>query len=155
IDPKTGNQVGPVDFMDATHGCDLLVHPATGEVCILKIVACHDVGKIINEKILIGQIAGGISMGMGQVLFEKIQIENDKIITTGLHEYLVPTSMDVPKNIEIHFLESGTGLGPYGSKGIGESAAVTAPAAIANALYHALNKQINHISLTPEELINL
>ncbi len=155
LDPKSGNQVGPVDFMDATHGVDLIIHPVSGEVRILKYVACHDVGKIINEKVLRGQITGGITMGIGQVLKEKIYLKDGKVLNTGLHDYLIPTCLDIPDKIEVHLMESGTGLGPHGSKGIGESGAVTAPPAITNALYHALGKQVTKISVTPEELIDL
>ena len=58
-------------------------------------------------------------------------------------------------NLEVVILESGSGVGPDGAKGVGESAAVAAPTAIANALYDALGSQLTCISATPVEIVEL
>jgi CO/xanthine dehydrogenase Mo-binding subunit len=155
FDSATGNQVGPVDHMDASHGCDLAVDPATGEVRILRYVACHDVGRVLNPHSLRGQLIGGVAMGVGQALFERLHVVNGKVVTSGLHEYLVPTCLDVPADIDIVVLESEGGLGPRGAKGVGESAAVAAPAAVANALYDAIGAQVTSIPATPEYIVTL
>jgi CO/xanthine dehydrogenase Mo-binding subunit/aerobic-type carbon monoxide dehydrogenase small subunit (CoxS/CutS family) len=153
--PTTGNQVGPVDFTDASHGCDLIVHPESGEVRIVRYVVSQDVGRAFDMEIIRGQIYGGVVMGISQVLYEKIRVGESGVTTTGLHDYLVPTSLDVPDCIEIDLLESESGFGPEGAKGIGESPAVTAPIAVANALYDALGVQIETIPVTPEEIVAL
>jgi CO/xanthine dehydrogenase Mo-binding subunit len=154
LDPSTGNQTGPVDHMDGSHGCDIAVHPETGEVRILRYVACHDVGRALDPETIRGQLLGGIAMGLGQALYEHIEVNSGKVQTTGLHEYLIPTSLDVPSDVELEILESEDGLGPGGAKGVGEAGAVAAPIAIANALYDALGAQLTSIPATPEDIVN-
>jgi CO/xanthine dehydrogenase Mo-binding subunit len=153
LDPATGNQVGPVDYAYASHGCDVAVHPQTGEVRILRYVASHDVGRALDPETIRGQVLGGITMGVGQALLEHIVVEHGSVKTSGLHDYLVPTSMDAPADVEIDLLESGSGLGPYGAKGVGEPAAVAAPITIAHALFDALGVQIETIPATPEDIV--
>ncbi len=155
FDPATGNQRGAIDFMDATHGCDLEINRATGEVRILNYVACHDVGYAFNREAVRGQILGGTMMGIGQALLEDVRSVNGKVVNLGFHDYLVPTALEMPANIEVEILESGSGVGPNGSKGIGESAAVAAPIAIANALYDALGIQTTRTPSTPEDIVNM
>jgi CO/xanthine dehydrogenase Mo-binding subunit/aerobic-type carbon monoxide dehydrogenase small subunit (CoxS/CutS family) len=156
FDPKTGNQIGPVDFAIATHGCDLIVHPETGEVRIVRYFACHDVGHILNREAIRGQILGGIALGLGQALFERIPTVNGVYdpSTACFHDYLLPTILDVPKNVEIMLLESNGGVGPRRSKGVGEPGAVAAPIAVMNALYDALGAQILSVPVTPAGIVD-
>src|SRR6185295_15319720 len=67
LDPKTGSQVGSIDFMVATHGCDLAIEIETGEVRVLRYAASHDIGYALNAAAAKGQIVGGITMGLGQI----------------------------------------------------------------------------------------
>jgi len=155
IDPASGSQRGPVDFMDASHGCDLAIHPETGHVRILKYVACHDAGRVLNYEAARGQVIGGAVMGLGQALFEKITVHEGKVVNTGFRDYLVPTALDTAEELEVELLESGSGIGPGGAKGMGESGAVASPIAIANAIYDALGTQLSVIPVTPEDLVAL
>ena len=153
FDPATGNQTGPVDHMFATHGCDLAVHPETGEVRILRYVACQDVGHALDPETVRGQIIGGVAMGIGQTLYEHLGQPGGKVDVVGLHDYHVVTSLDAPQGIEVINLETGTGFGPHGGKGVGETGCVAAPPAVANALYDALGTQVTHICVSPEEIV--
>jgi nicotinate dehydrogenase large molybdopterin subunit len=155
FDPQTGNQRGAIDYMDATHGCDLEINPATGEVRILNYIACHDVGYAFNREAVRGQILGGTMMGVGQALLEQVRSVDGKVINVGLHDYLVPTALEMPAKLEVEILESGSGIGPNGSKGVGESAAVAAPIAISNALYDALGVQPRQTPTTPEDIVEI
>jgi CO/xanthine dehydrogenase Mo-binding subunit/aerobic-type carbon monoxide dehydrogenase small subunit (CoxS/CutS family) len=149
--PGVGNQVGAIDHMFTSHGVDIAVKPETGEVKVLRYVACQDVGKALNPEIIRGQILGSIAMGFGQALMEKIFVENGAVKNQTIHDYLIPTMLDAPVDPEIIILESGGGFGPHGAKGIGEAGAVAAPAAVAHALYDALGTQFA-IPVTPEEI---
>ena len=151
----TGNQVGPVDFMHASHGCDLAVNMDTGEVRILNYAACHDVGKIHDEHIIRGQLLSGIAMEIGQALFEKVDVVDGIVRNQGMHEYGVPTSLDIPEDITIDLLESGNGLGPGGGKGVGEAGAVVSPSAIVSARSDALGVEIESIPVMPEKVVAL
>jgi CO/xanthine dehydrogenase Mo-binding subunit len=155
FDPDTGNQRGAIDFMDATHGCDLLINSETGEVRILNYVACHDVGYAFNREAVRGQILGGTMMGIGQALLENVRSVDGKVVNLGFHDYLVPTALEMPAKLHVEILESGSGIGPNGSKGIGESAAVAAPIAIANALYDALGVQPTRTPTTPQDIVEM
>jgi CO/xanthine dehydrogenase Mo-binding subunit len=155
LDPATGNQRGPVDFMDAVHGCDVFVNPQTGEIKIAKYVASHDAGYALNPEGVRGQIMGGIAMGIGQAILEKLWVENGKILNNGFHDYLVPTTLEMPSSIEVDILESGTGVGPRGMKGIGESGAVASPIALANAVYDAVGLQPQRLPVTPDQIVEL
>jgi CO/xanthine dehydrogenase Mo-binding subunit len=155
FDPKTGNQRGAIDYMDATHGCDLEINPDTGEVRILNYIACHDVGHAFNREAVRGQILGGTMMGIGQALLERVRSVDGKVTDIGFHDYLVPTALEMPRKVEVEILESGSGIGPNGSKGVGESAAVAAPIAISNALYDALGVQPHQTPTTPEDIVEI
>jgi nicotinate dehydrogenase large molybdopterin subunit len=152
ISARSGNQVGSADHMYASHGCDLAVHPQTGEVRILRYVACQDVGKAHDVETIRGQIIGGVAMGIGQALWESIPTAGGRVMLNGLHQYGVGTALDVPADIDVVLLESGSGLGPGGAKGVGEVGAVAAPIAVANALFDALGAQIDQVTVTPEQI---
>jgi carbon-monoxide dehydrogenase large subunit len=152
VSARSGNQVGSADHMFASHGCDLAVHPQTGEVRILRYVACQDVGKAHDVETIRGQIIGGVAMGIGQALWESIPTADGRVMLNGLHQYGVGTALDVPADIDVVLLESGSGLGPGGAKGVGEVGAVAAPIAVANALFDALGAQIHQVTVTPEQI---
>jgi aerobic carbon-monoxide dehydrogenase large subunit len=153
LDRATGNQVGPTEFMDAAHACDLAVHPRTGEVRILRYLAVHDVGRMFDPEIVRGQITGGIIMGISQVLSENLQLRDGVVHANTLRSYLIPTPLDVPALLELELLESGTGQGPQGARGVGEVGTVAAPSAVAAALADALSIPIDSIPQTPIDLV--
>jgi CO/xanthine dehydrogenase Mo-binding subunit len=152
IDPETGQgQVFP-DFTFGAQAVEVAVDIETGEVSVLKAVACHDVGRAINPAAVEGQIAGGSNQGMGYALMENFIVEQGRIMTPSLSEYMIPTSVDFPPT-KVIILESGSGVGPFGAKGIGEPALTPAPAAIANAIADAIGIRIHELPLTAERVL--
>lgn len=153
VDPENAQgQIWP-DFTFGAYGVEVAVDTETGEVTLLKTVACHDVGRAINPAAVVGQIEGGGVQGLGYALMEDIIIKDGKILTPSFSEYLIPTSVDVPKT-KVIILESGTGLGPYGAKGIGEPSLTPAAAAVANAVANAIGARIYSLPLTPEKVLD-
>lgn len=152
LDPKTGNQMGASDFMDAAHVCDIAVQPETGLVRVLRYIAVHDVGRCFDADIVRGQIAGGVVMGIAQGIGEDLALKDGVVGADNLLRYLVPTALDAPEQMEIHVLESCTGLGPEHAKGIGESGTVAAANAMTAALSDALGVTITSIPQTPATL---
>ncbi len=144
-------QIWP-DFTFGTFGVEVAVDIETGEVTILKSVACHDVGRAVNPAAVHGQIEGGGVQGLGYGLMENFLVEEGKILTPSLAEYLIPTAVDVPPT-KVIILESGTGLGPFGAKGIGEPSLTPAAPALANAVADAIGVQVTSIPLTPEKVL--
>jgi CO/xanthine dehydrogenase Mo-binding subunit len=140
------------DFTFGAHAVEVAVDTETGEITLLKSVACHDVGRAINPVAVEGQIQGGSAQGLGYALMEEVQVEDGIIRTPSLSEYLIPTSYDIPVTKAI-ILESGTGVGPFGAKGIGEPALTPAAPAVANAVAKAIGARIHELPLTPERVL--
>ncbi|MFL5381805.1 MAG: molybdopterin-dependent oxidoreductase [Longimicrobiaceae bacterium] len=152
VDPRTGNQTGPVDSTSGVHACDLAVEPETGAVRILRWAASHDFGHVIDPVAVRGQVVGGLGMGVGQALLERLEVVDGRVRNGGLREYLIPTALDLPDDLRLLTEESGAGAGPGGSRGVGEAGAVAPPIAICAALWDALGTQPTHVPLSPEQI---
>lgn len=130
----------PADIVLANGGHAAIVEldPETCMIRIEKMFAVEDCGKMINPMIVEGQIRGGMAQGVGMVLLEELVYDAaGQLVTTTFQDYLLPTALDVP-DIEIAHLETPSALVPGGIKGMGESAMISAPAAIAAAVNDAL-----------------
>jgi xanthine dehydrogenase molybdenum-binding subunit len=99
-----------------------------------------------------GQIEGGVVMGMGYALTEELIVENGRVLNPSFHDYKLPTAADIPE-IHFHPIETKDKLGPYGAKGVGEAPLIPTPAAIANAVSNALGVKIDRLPMTPENVL--
>src|SRR6266702_1132373 len=131
------------------------IDKGTGEVKIRRFVAVDDCGNVINPMIVEGQIHGGLTMGFAPALLEEISYDEIGNIRGGSFiDYLVPTAVETPK-WETDKTCTPSPHHPLGAKGVGESATVGAPAAIANAVVDALwHLGVRHIDIpiTPEKV---
>jgi CO/xanthine dehydrogenase Mo-binding subunit len=152
IDPETGQGRVFPDFTFGAFAVEVAVDTETGEFTVLKAAACHDAGRAINRAAAEGQMAGGGVQGLGYATMEDLIVKEGVIQTPSLSEYLIPTSMDFPA-IETIILESGTGVGPFGAKGIGEPSLTPAAPAFASAVADAIGVRINEIPITPEKIL--
>ncbi len=152
LDPETGQGDLFPDYTFGAHAVEVSVDVETGEVRVLKSVGCHDIGRAINSAAAAGQIEGGAAMGLGYALMEDVQIVNGITLTPSFAEYLLPTASDIPETRSI-ILESGTGLGPFGAKGIGEPSFTPVAPAIANAVANAIGARVYELPLTPERVL--
>lgn len=128
------------------------VNTLTGKTDLIKAVNLIDGGRVVNKIGFEGQSEGGIVMGMGYTLMEDVLIKNGEFLVKNYSTYLIPTSMDSPYEIETIPIESYEELGPYGSKGIGETTMVPIAPAIINAIYSATGKRVKQIPATPERV---
>lgn len=140
------------DFTFSAHAIEVAVDTKTGEITVLKSIGCHDVGRAFNPIAVEGQIQGGSAQGIGYALMEEVQVKDGVIRTPSLSEYLIPTAKDLPTTKAI-ILESGTGVGPFGAKGIGEPALTPVAPAVANAVANAIGVRIHNLPLTPERVL--
>ncbi|HBY57172.1 MAG TPA: xanthine dehydrogenase [Candidatus Atribacteria bacterium] len=140
------------DFTFGAQAVEVAVDTETGQVEILKLITCYDVGKAINPLSVEGQMEGGSIYGMGYALMEEVIIEKGITMTPSFSEYIIPTAADVP-DVKAILVESGGGLGPYGAKGIGEPACSIIAPAILNAIYDAIGVRIKNLPATPEKII--
>ena len=152
LDPETGQGQAHPDYAYGAHAVEVAVDVETGEVEVLKSVAAHDVGQCINPAAVEGQIQGGAQNGQGYALSEEMLYEEGRLITPSFSEYLMPTAMDMPK-VECIILESRSGVGPYGAKGIGEPAMTPVAPAIANAVADAIGVRVFEMPITPERIV--
>lgn len=141
------------DFTFGTHACDVEVDLETGQVHLLKYVACHDVGRAINRQSVEGQIQGGAVMGIGYALSEQVIYSDGVNMTGALAQYLIPGAADVP-DVEPIIVESGEGMGPFNARGIGEPPTGVPAAAIANAIFDATGVRLTELPMTPERVLD-
>lgn len=135
------------------HVAQVQVDLDTGQVEVVKYLAVHDVGKLINPLGARGQVEGGIAQGLGFALLEDLVYEQGQIINPNFIDYSVPRFMNVPKEIDCAFIEAGDSEGPYGAKGIGELPFGPVAPAIGNAIYDAVGVRITSLPITAERLL--
>jgi xanthine dehydrogenase molybdenum-binding subunit len=138
-------------FSYATQAAEVEVNLETGEVHVLRIVAAHDVGRVINPLSLSGQIEGGIVMGLSLALLEDLHLVGGIPQATNLAKYKIATAAAKPE-ITVLFVEDPVSAGPYGAKGVGEITLIPTAAAIANALYNAGAGRIYSLPVTPQKI---
>jgi aerobic carbon-monoxide dehydrogenase large subunit len=145
-------------FPFGSYICVVDIDRGTGEVKVRRFVAVDDCGNIINPMIVDGQIHGGLAMGLAPALLEEISYDDNGNISGGsFMDYLLPTAMETPK-WETAKTVTPSPHHPLGAKGVGESATVGAPPAIANAVVDALaHLGVRHVDIpiTPEKVWNL
>ncbi len=122
------------------------------KVKIIRFLAVHDSGKLINPQLAEAQVHGGVSMGVGYGLYEELLMDkNGKPLNDNLLDYKLPTSMDMP-NVETEFIELDDPTGPYGNKALGEPPAIAPAPAIRNAVLHATGVAVDSLPLSPQKL---
>ena len=139
-------------FSYAAHAALVSVDTETGEVAVEKVITAHDVGRAINPLSLIGQLDGGVVMGMGNALTEHY-IEDDGIPwTEHLGQYKMPGIKMTPEMT--HFIvEHATADGPYGAKGVGEISSIPISPAITNAIYNAVGVRFMALPVDQDALL--
>jgi carbon-monoxide dehydrogenase large subunit len=138
-----------------THVSVVEVDTETGDVTVLRHIACDDPGTVFSRMIVDGQVHGGVAQGVGQALYEQILYDDAGApLTANLTSYLVPTAGVLP-DIEIDRTSTTTDLNPLGVKGIGEAGTIGSTPAVTNAVLDALAPfGVRHLDtpLTPSKI---
>jgi selenium-dependent xanthine dehydrogenase len=129
--PGQGPDGGPTHF---AYGWATQVVVLDQDGRIEKVVAAHDVGKVMNPTLLEGQIEGAIHMGLGHALSEEFVVEGGFVKTDTLKSLNIIPPIGMPL-VECIFVEEPQPEGPYGAKGVGEIALVPTASAVAGALH--------------------
>jgi xanthine dehydrogenase YagR molybdenum-binding subunit len=142
----------------ATHFAEVEVNRHTGEVRVLRLLAAHDSGRVMNLLTYRNQVFGGAIMGLGFGMTERRILDGHtgKMVNANWHDYKIPTARDVPADltcvpIDPHDNECNT----TPTKGIGEPAMIPTTAAIANAVYHATGIRFTAAPITPQKVVAL
>ena len=123
----------------------------TGVVRVLRIVAAHDAGRIINPLLAESQLEGGILQGLGFALFEERHLDpaSGRPLNVSMHDYKIPTHADVPVIDAFCVAGSDTVANHVGARGLAEPPIIPTAPAIANAVSDALGVDLGEIPLTP------
>jgi CO/xanthine dehydrogenase Mo-binding subunit len=137
------------------YGCnvaDVEVDTETGKVDVISVVSCHDVGKAISKGGVLGQMYGGVAMGLGYGLLEEFEIEEGKPKQLNFDEYLIPTAADIPPMTTI-IVENPDAAGPFGAKSVGEPTNEIAAPAIVNAIANATGRRVYDLPASMERVL--
>jgi xanthine dehydrogenase molybdenum-binding subunit len=137
-----------------TQVVELEVDTETGVIRILKVTAAHDVGRVINQLGIEGQVEGGVVMGMGYAISEHLQVDDGQVKNPSFRDYKIITAPEIPE-IDLNFIETRDPEGPAGAKGVGEAPAICISAAIVNALYNATGTRFYELPVTPERVLRV
>ncbi len=153
-EPEGDNHVGDMSaaYAHGAYVAEVEVDTYTGNVKLSKMTVAQDVGRVINELGIEGQIEGGIAFGVGYGLSEDLIIEDGIVKNPSFRDYKLVTAPEMPE-VECHFIENAEPEGPYGAKGISELPTIIPAPAIANAVYNAIGVRFNNPPITPEKVV--
>jgi carbon-monoxide dehydrogenase large subunit len=138
---------GPT-FPFGAHVAVVEVDTETGQVRLVRHVACDDAGRVINPLLLEGQIHGGVAQGAAQALLEEVRYDDDgNPITSNLADYSMISAAELP-SFELVPMETPTPVNPLGAKGIGESGTIGSTPAVQSAVIDAVaHLGVRHIDM--------
>jgi xanthine dehydrogenase YagR molybdenum-binding subunit len=146
----------PLPF--AAQFAEVEVNTLTGEVRVVRLVAAHDSGRVINRLTYENQVFGGVTMGIGFGLTEDriMDSQTGKMVNANWHDYKIPTAKDVPLDKTCVYIDpNDTECNTTGCKGLGEPATIPTAAAIANAVYDAVGFRVTEAPITARQMIRL
>ena len=127
------------------------VEEATGAIRVRRVVSAHDVGRALNPLAAEGQIHGGIHMGLGYALAERLVVERGQVLTASFMDYALLRADDMPELV-IRLIETHDAEGPFGAKGLGESGVIAVSAAVANAVHDAIGTRFTELPIVPSRV---
>lgn len=135
------------------HAARVRLDHDTGVARVVSVDAAHDSGTIINPLGALGQVEGGILMGIGQALSEQTHYDDTgRQRNPGLLDYKLQTAADAP-TVRVSFVEpGGKGAGPRGAKGLAEAPNVATAAAIANGIAQLIGQPVRQLPMTAERV---
>ena len=131
------------------------VDPETGIIRVPKIWVAHDVGRCINAATVMGQVEGGVYMGLGEALMEEMTYRGNRNVVhkiPSLLEYKSPTTLEMC-DVVTYIVEDPDPNGPYGAKEVGQGPLLPVMPAVANAVYDAVGVRIDEIPVRPEHVL--
>ena len=138
----------------AAHFALVEVDTLTGGVSVVRYVAAHDSGRIINPLAAVNQVEGGVSQTLGLTLSEELVTDGTSGVTLNgsFLEHKCPTIGQYPE-IETIFVETEDPVAPFGAKALGEPPSVPVAATVINAVYDAVGVRFTEIPLTPDKVL--
>jgi xanthine dehydrogenase YagR molybdenum-binding subunit len=137
------------------HFAEVEVDTETGKIEVKKVVAVHEIGRVLNKLTAESQVIGGVTQGLSAALFEQRITDESTgtLVNHNLHDYKIATAKDIPEIVPIFVDSVDPRLNNLGNKGLGEPPRIPASAAIANAVYNAIGVHIREIPMTPDKVL--
>jgi CO/xanthine dehydrogenase Mo-binding subunit len=152
FDQETGHGLPNFSYGYVAVAAWVEVDTETGELRIPRLVCVNDVGKAINPQQVAGQIEGGVIQAIGWVMCENFITREGNVLTRNLSTYLIPTTADLPEEMESIIVEHGNPMGPWGARGMGEMPLITVAPALIAAVHDATGVWFDEFPLTPERV---
>lgn len=140
LDTHSEADTGP-SFPNGCHIAEVEVDPGTGAVQVVSYTAVGDVGIVLNDTIVDGQVQGGVASGIGQAIGEYTRYDNDsgQLVAASFMDYQMARAADVPMMQVIHHpVPCKTNY--VGAKGTGEAGTTAAPPVIVSAIENAISQ---------------
>ena len=151
------NPSGKVTNPFAAQFAEVEVNTKTGEIKVLRFLAAHDSGRILNPLTFRNQVFGGVTMGIGFGLTEDRvmdRVHRGKLLTANLHDYKMPTALDAPADKACLTIDPrDTECNTTGAKGVGEPATIPTAPAVANAVFHATGLRLTDAPMSPARVV--
>jgi CO/xanthine dehydrogenase Mo-binding subunit len=152
-DPETGKCIANFTYSFAAHGAEVDVDTETGEIRVRRVVAVHDVGRAVNPQQVIGQIQGGVIQAHGWTLLENFLTQGGRVLSDQFSTYLIPTSLDIPIQVDAILIEQPDPVGPFGARGIGEIPFVPLAPALTSAIHDAIGIWFDDLPVLAERVL--
>ncbi|PKN91361.1 MAG: aldehyde oxidase [Chloroflexi bacterium HGW-Chloroflexi-6] len=153
LDPETGKSDPNFAYGYVAEAVEVEVDMETGLVRLINVICADDVGKAVNPQQVQGQIEGAVVQAAGYALMENMIQRDGRLLTDKLSTYLIPTVLDIPKNVESLILEYADPIGPYGARGMGEMPYLPLTPAVTAAVHAATGVWFDEFPLTPERVL--
>lgn len=149
LNPDTGQGIASSHWHLGAAAVEVEVDTETGQVELKHIHAATYAGRVINRFTAELQNEGSVIMGIGSALFEEIHFDNGQVSNPNLSDYMIPSIMDLPESLTQNLIER-EGADAHG---LGETALPAIPAAVGNAVAHAIGQRILSLPITPEKVL--
>jgi CO/xanthine dehydrogenase Mo-binding subunit len=153
MDPQTGQADPNITYGYVAESAEVEVDIETGQVRVRRLVCADDVGRAINPQQVIGQIEGGVVMGLGWTNLENFVQREGRVLTEHLSTYLIPSVLDIPDAVDSVLVENPDPHGAMGVRGMAEMPLLIVAPAVVAAIYDATGVWMNEIPVTPEKLV--
>jgi CO/xanthine dehydrogenase Mo-binding subunit len=148
-----GSGVGPSPaYSFSAAVVEVRVDQGTGDVTAERVWIAHDIGRSINETLVIGQIEGSVYMALGEALMEEQTFRKGLHKIPSMLEYKSPTFLEMPP-VETVLVNTDDPEGPFGAKEAGQGPLLPVIPAVANAVYDAVGIRIDEIPISPDKVL--
>jgi CO/xanthine dehydrogenase Mo-binding subunit len=152
-DPKTGRAEPNFAYGYVAQAVEVEIDIETGLIEVVRVVSANDVGRAVNPELVQGQIEGAVVQAHGYTILEKLVSVNGVIKNPYLSSYLIPSVLDIPREVKSVILEYADPIGPWGVRGMAEMPFLTIAPAIAAAIHDATDVWIDDIPMTPDVVV--